>query len=147
VFYVPRLSDNNTDASCLLQINMFIGSVFALIVAAGAAAKPVLSPRNTAIYATFYNDDACTEGAGQPVSTTNPGCLNESGRQSVYFQTATTDKSYYLIYSPSTDCPCQSYAQFIVGEVQLPACVKLDGPAAQSYRFVEDTGPAAANNC
>lgn len=66
------------------------------------------------------------------------GCLNESGRHSIYLQSAETDKAYDLIYSPRPNCPCQSYCNTVVGYEQLPRCTSLDGtPDAQSYRFVE----------
>jgi hypothetical protein len=125
----------------------------ALGIASTAAAAPALSPRNTVIYATFYDDNNCSQNGGRAVSCANPGCLNESGRHSIYFQKASTDKSYNLVFSPSPNCPCQSYCQNdIVGSQYLPACVSLAGkPSAESFRFIEDgLGQArgcSANNC
>lgn len=117
-----------------------------------AAAAPTLSPRNYYVYATFYDDNACTQNPGEAVSAANPGCLNESGRHSIYFQDGTDDNGYNLVYSPSQNCPCQSYCypSIAAGGNGLPKCVSLDGtPSAESYRFV-GTGFSSgcdANNC
>lgn len=62
----------------MLQTNSTLKMQFTAILAfamgiAAAAAAPALSPRNTVVYATFYNDNACKQGGGKAVSTANPG--------------------------------------------------------------------------
>jgi hypothetical protein len=119
----------------------------ALGIATRVTAAPVLSPRNTVIYATFYDDNACTQNPGEAVSCNNPGCLNENGRHSIYFQKASTDNIYNLVFSPSPNCPCQNHCETaIVGLKYLPRCESLDGkPNAESFRFIQ--GRCDADNC
>ena len=58
-------------------------------------------------YATFYDDNACTENPGTAVSMANDGCLaNEIGRNSIYIQPGCLFVGY-LVWSPGTDCDCQ----------------------------------------
>ena len=58
-------------------------------------------------YATFYDDNACTENPGTAVSMADDGCLaNEIGRNSIYIQPGCLGVGY-LVWSPGTDCDCQ----------------------------------------
>lgn len=130
---------------------MHFAAILTLMAATGALALPnKLSKRNNDIYATFYNDGACTEGAGQAVDTENPGCLNESGRNSIYFQSGFDNYPYNIIMSKDQNCPCQSSC---LGTQEngsnTPYCLVIpDGSAFNSFRFVRDTGGSCpANNC
>jgi hypothetical protein len=117
------------------------------------AAKPVLSPRNEDVYATFYNDDACTQGAGQPVSVSNPGCLNESGRRSIYFQAGFNDADVALVESADANCPCQTHCELVgLNEHNSNAfCLTVDLSAYNSMRFIGGPNNAGAtcpaDNC
>lgn len=109
-----------------------------------------LKPRDADIYATFYNDNACTQGAGQAVDITNPGCLaNEYGRNSIYFQSGFYAPQTALLWSPGNTCDCQNNC---VQVSDLPGwgsdgfCYNMNGnPFATSFRFIE--GPCPPNNC
>ena len=122
---------------------MRFATVVALAFGTLAAAAPTLSPRNTDTYATFYNDDACTQGAGEAVDTTNPGCLNESGRRSIYFQAAFDNSDKLLIESADQNCPCQTHCDLIPINTHGGSafCYPIDLTAYNSLRFI-----AAANN-
>ncbi|KAF1821988.1 uncharacterized protein K489DRAFT_370879 [Dissoconium aciculare CBS 342.82] len=117
-------------------------------LAALAAAAPTLSPRNEDIYATFYNDDSCTQNKGIAVNVRNPGCLNESGRRSIYFQGGFNDSDVMLVESPGQNCPCQSHCDPINlnAHASNPFCLAIDLTAYQSVRFVGGTR-CSANNC
>lgn len=126
-----------------MQFSAFIVAAFASTLVAGRA----FEKRNTDVYATFYSDDACTQNQGSPVDTTNPGCLNEGGRQSIYFQSATSSGAS-LVISPGSDCPCQSgcIGDIATGDAYCYNLNNFDGAAnAPSYRFIGD--PCGPNNC
>ncbi|OTA90936.1 hypothetical protein M434DRAFT_397590 [Hypoxylon sp. CO27-5] len=57
-------------------------------------------------WAQFCDDSGCSQGCGESVKVPNPGCLNESGRNSVLFHGGPSH-DYTIVISPSADCPCQ----------------------------------------
>lgn len=90
-------------------------------------------------YVQFCNDIYCTQGCGEAVCTTNPGCLNENGRKTIRGVYGQINNAANLVVSPTPDCPCQNDC---VGMTQ--SCQQI--PEGQSYRF--NTGEACdANNC
>lgn len=59
------------------------------------------------IWGMFCDDTDCSQNCGISVKITDPGCLNQNGRQSVLFHGADTGTGdYSLVVSPSADCPC-----------------------------------------
>lgn len=67
------------------------------------------SPENLKSWASFCNDDACTEGCGEWVDITNTGCLAENYRLSIKFKSDYgPDVRGGLVYSPGNSCNCQS---------------------------------------
>lgn len=101
-------------------------------------------------YATFYNDNVCTVSGGEAVSISNPGCLKESGRHSIYIQEGARAEvvTYSLVLTSGTGCSCQ--VQCINDLVHHPTvknfCFSLEGYAyAESFRWIE--GNCGKNNC
>ncbi|WPG97949.1 Hypothetical protein R9X50_00073200 [Acrodontium crateriforme] len=104
-------------------------------------------------YAQFCDDHACTENCGISVSTDNPGCLNESGRNSIKFHDDNIQE-VNLVFSPTPNCPCQTECINVVacgegvcgGKV---SCMDLAGHhPAESFRFVGGGSTScSANNC
>lgn len=96
-------------------------------------------------YATFYNDHACSTGAGTAVSMGNSGCLaNEIGRNSIYIQAPceTRNGGPSLVWSPGTNCGCQNDC---AKAPTTQGCWDLAGhAAASSFRFIEQS--CGANN-
>ncbi|PWN86931.1 hypothetical protein FA10DRAFT_190134 [Acaromyces ingoldii] len=90
-------------------------------------------------YVQFCDDEYCTKNCGIAVCTTNPGCLNENGRQTIRGVYGQINDAAKLVVSPTPDCPCQNNC---VGMSE--SCQAI--PAGQSYRFVtgQDCDP---NNC
>lgn len=142
---------------------MQIFTILAVAAASTLVAGRPFETRNTQIYATFYNDDDCKEGAGIAVSVNNDGCLNESGRQSIYFQSASEfAKEASLVFSPSPDCPCQTGCIPYITDVDSTGgdkkarsaedahCYNLNtynkyAVEAQSFRFIKQG--CSGNNC
>jgi hypothetical protein len=87
----------------------------------------------------FCNDEYCTQGCGEAVCTTNPGCLNESGRKTVRAVYGNVNDAAKLVVSPGGNCPCQSTCT-----AMSLSCQAI--PEGESYRFVtgQDCDP---NNC
>lgn len=122
--------------------------VLAFGLLAGLVSSKPLESRNSHVYATFYNDQACSVGAGIAVNTANPGCLNEAYRESIYFQSGdgNTASGAGLVVSPSENCPCQSTCREGVGGSE--GCYNLvenQIAHAPSYRFI--TGKCDPDNC
>lgn len=65
-----------------------------------------LLPRGD-FWAMFCDDTDCSQNCGQSVEVSNPGCLNQNGRQSIRFHGSEFSSDYSLVVSPSADCPCQ----------------------------------------
>lgn len=109
--------------------------LYALLVATIFFGATLSQPTNaTRKWAQFYDDDSCAGAPGLSVSLSNPACLNEAGRRS--FKLHGYDFGlYFLISSPSSDCPCQSYCTRLTGRDD--GCFKLQGSMlGASYRFV-----------
>jgi hypothetical protein len=128
-----------------MHTNSIIGAALALATTLVSAA-----PANVVLYATFYDDTACSVNGGEAVSLSNPGCLNESGRNSIYFQSG-SNKAATLIISPSANCPCQNGCIYGVGAEDGSAayCLNIDGTSngpSGSFRFISDNG-CPPNNC
>lgn len=113
-------------------------------VALGLAALSTVSAQ----WASFCDDDACSENCGIAVDVTNPGCLNEVGRNSVYYQGSGISvwEQVSLLASPGSDCPCQSDCALFFDANSEEGCYTWEGLGiAQSLRFVG--GECPANNC
>jgi hypothetical protein len=90
-------------------------------------------------YMQFCNDDYCTQGCGEAVCTTNPGCLNENGRKTIRAVYGNFNSAAKLVVSPTPNCPCQNNCI-----ASTSSCQPI--PEGQSYRFV--TGQDCdKNNC
>lgn len=90
-------------------------------------------------WASFCNDDNCTEGCGEWVDITNDGCLAENYRRSVQFKSDYgPEVSGGLVYSPAGSCSCQSECDpflFTSGS----GCMTLNTSISYetfSYRFI-----------
>ncbi|KAI1324118.1 hypothetical protein F5Y16DRAFT_424247 [Xylariaceae sp. FL0255] len=117
---------------------MFSTKTIVLFIAATAA--PLV---RADYWAMFCDDTDCTTGCGESVSVTNPGCLNESGRQSILFHGDIDSGDYSLVVSPSGNCPCQDNCETIPsGTTCLDISLYED---AQSFRFI--SGNCGSNNC
>lgn len=108
--------------------------------------------RNLDVYATFYDDDACTKNPGEAVDTQNPGCLEEGGRYSIYFQSGTQagEEHAALVVSPASGCNCQSTCinNAAAGNAYCMNLNDYPGAAnAPSYRFVGNKDGCDPNNC
>lgn len=91
-------------------------------------------------WATFCNDDFCSEGCGTAVSVNNPGCLAQAGRRSIKLE-GLNWQSVSLLYSPNgdTECGCATFCRsgLFVPNLQKDWCLMLDGdPWANSFRFI-----------
>ncbi|KAJ6471729.1 hypothetical protein C8R47DRAFT_742316 [Mycena vitilis] len=108
-----------------------------------------VTTRDFDLWAQFCNDKACSEGCGESVAVSNPGCLNENGRQSIMFHGQTSALgSYALVVSPSGNCPCQDTCR-VLSDTQ---CMDISsfGGQDQSFRFngaSQGGGTCDANNC
>lgn len=129
-----------------MKFAAFMTAVFASTLVAGRAFEKRAAP-NLHVYATFYDDDACKQNGGIAVSTANPGCLNESGRHSIYFQSG-TESGKSLVVSTKADYNCQKTC---IGGIATGKayCYNLNtfpnAANAPSYRFVSNT--CDNNNC
>ncbi|KAJ5279801.1 hypothetical protein N7478_005173 [Penicillium angulare] len=61
-------------------------------------------------WASFCNDDACSDSCGEWVAVTSAGCLNESGRGSFKIKGAAYTH-VALIKSSGAGCPCQTFSR------------------------------------
>lgn len=94
----------------------FLGAAILTILTQLAAAHPTADrppapsiKTNSAAWASFCNDGACTDGCGEWVNLANPGCLGESGRGSIKFKAdSNPDIRGGLVYSPGDSCNCQT---------------------------------------
>ncbi|KAJ7249603.1 hypothetical protein C8J57DRAFT_1723813 [Mycena rebaudengoi] len=108
-----------------------------------------VTTRDLDLWAQFCNDKACSEGCGISVAVSNPGCLNENGRQSIMFHGATSElKRFALVVSPSENRPCQDTCR-VLSDTQ---CMDISafGGQDQSFRFngaSQGGGTCDANNC
>lgn len=124
-------------------------------LATGVVASPTATPLRRALagsgYATFYNDNACTQGAGQAVSMGNDGCLaNEYGRKSIYIQPGASDTGFgrtkSLVWSPGNSCNCQNDCAPVSYNGGNNYCWNLNGhKEATSFRFIAQG--CGGNNC
>ena len=96
----------------------------------------------------IYRSSGSVNG-GIAVAVENPGCLNESGRNSIYMQDGSDVNDYVLVISPSPDCPCQNGCIETDNLFLVSTCVGLantsNGPSG-SFRFVGASN-CPANNC
>ncbi|KAI2469563.1 hypothetical protein F4781DRAFT_214817 [Annulohypoxylon bovei var. microspora] len=124
---------------------MFFAKTLAFFVAATAPlALGIPAEENTQAdyWAQFCDDTACSQGCGESVSVSDPGCLNESGRKSILFH-GTADNDYALVVSPSGNCPCQNTCSSVPSG---STCWDISGYSAdQSFRFI--SGSCGSNNC
>lgn len=110
-----------------------------------------LQKRNQDVYATFYDDTACTVNGGEAVNTQNSGCLEEGGRSSIYFQEGTQAGEYHavLVVSPESGCNCQSNCiqNAAAGNAYCMDLTYYNAQNAPSYRFVGLLHGCNPNNC
>ena len=127
-------------------LKMFSMKILALL-ALSAAPLAYSLPSNSSIadgdyWAQFCDDTGCSQGCGQSVQVSNPGCLNESGRRSILFH-GSAGQDYRMVVSPSGDCPCQQTCASIPTDV---TCWDISlYQNAQSFRFQSET--CASDNC
>jgi hypothetical protein len=131
---------------------MFTTKTFALLIAAAAIPLTAASPANNTVshaaqsdfWAMFCDDTECSQNCGQSVKVSNPGCLNENGRQSILFHGGDVGSGdYSLVVSPSGDCPCQDTCTTVPTN---NLCWDISQyQDAQSFRFIG--GHCASDNC
>ncbi|KAI1326446.1 hypothetical protein F5Y16DRAFT_374812 [Xylariaceae sp. FL0255] len=102
-----------------------------------------------ATWAKFCDDENCTEGCGEPVSMSNPGCLNEGGRSSIQFWGHENEENVvtqgYIVVSPESDCDCQAYCHKIP-EFDQGGCWNIKHLShGNSFRFQSE--PCNHDNC
>ncbi|RYP11510.1 hypothetical protein DL764_000033 [Monosporascus ibericus] len=124
---------------------MFSVKTFAFIVMATAPLAFTLPANETLIqadyWAQFCDDTDCSQGCGQSVQVSNPGCLNQNGRRSILFH-GTADGDYAMVVSPSANCPCQETCASIPTGT---SCWDISlYHEAQSFRFI--SGHCTADN-
>ncbi|KAI1359033.1 hypothetical protein F5Y08DRAFT_320584 [Xylaria arbuscula] len=92
----------------------------------------------------FCDDTDCSQNCGISVKVSNPGCLNQNGRQSVLFHGADAGSGdYSLVVSPSSDCPCQETCTSVPNDI---VCWDISQYSdAQSFRFIG--GHCDSDNC
>ena len=106
-----------------------------------AAALSVVSAQ----WVQFCDDSDCNDNCGIPVDATNPGCLNEVGRGSIWYQGGMLE-DVSLVVSPGTDCPCQDDCFAALTVDSTAGCYTLENvEGAQSFRFIGNS--CEANNC
>ncbi|OTA98367.1 hypothetical protein M426DRAFT_28538 [Hypoxylon sp. CI-4A] len=125
---------------------MLFSKTIALFIAA-AAPQVLAAPSNTSsiqadYWAQFCNDESCSQGCGESVRVSNPGCLNESGRKSILFH-GTPDTDYALVVSPNAGCNCQETCASVPTNIQCWDISSYSGD--QSFRF--QSGSCPGNNC
>jgi hypothetical protein len=99
----------------------------------------------SAQWVSFCDDSDCTTNCGEAVDATNPGCLNEVGRGSFYYQGGLWE-DVSLVVSPGSDCPCQDTCFSALTVDSTAGCYALEGvEGAQSFRFIGSS--CEANNC
>ncbi|KAI0394669.1 hypothetical protein F5Y17DRAFT_457737 [Xylariaceae sp. FL0594] len=106
---------------------------------------PVEHAAQLDFWAQFCDDTQCSQNCGESVKVSNPGCLNEGGRQSILFHGAdlTSHGDFSLVVSPSGDCPCQDTCTTVPANFQ---CWDISQYSAQqSFRFIG--GHCSSNNC
>ena len=130
LIYQPSLtSPIQIENNMALRILKLALPAFALLNAASAQ------------WAQFCDDNACSVNCGISVELSNPGCLDEVGRGSIYFHDSSPD--YALVFSPGGECPCQNEC---IDGIGADGCYNLDGHSfAESFRFIGDS--CEANNC
>ncbi|KAI1205633.1 uncharacterized protein F4807DRAFT_464514 [Annulohypoxylon truncatum] len=124
---------------------MFFSKTIALFLVAAAPLAFGLPAEESAqddYWAQFCDDDACTQGCGESVRVSNPGCLNESGRKSILFH-GSAGGDYALVVSPSGNCPCQNTCSSVpTGSTCWPIS---EYSGDNSFRFI--SGKCGSNNC
>ncbi|KAJ4406624.1 hypothetical protein N0V82_010090 [Gnomoniopsis sp. IMI 355080] len=127
---------------------LLLGAVILAILTQLVASQPTTnvatnttsrSIDNLNSWASFCNDDDCTEGCGEWVDITNTGCLAENYRRSIKFKSDTgPEVQGGLVYSPGNTCNCQSECDpffFASGE----GCMALNASISYetfSYRLI-----------
>lgn len=155
---LPYSPPNYQSTTVSLPMVLFLGTVILAIITQLAAAQPTADrPTNIArdysSWASFCNDAACTDGCGEWVDITNPGCLGERGRGSIKFKSDDGPEVLgSLVYSPGDSCNCQTECDpfyFRSGE----GCMALNGSVSFetfSYRLLgQHDGPCPdkGSNC
>ncbi|KAI1411857.1 hypothetical protein F5Y13DRAFT_190860 [Hypoxylon sp. FL1857] len=117
---------------------MFKPTLIKLAVLMGAMA-PVVTATG---WARFCDDQACSSNCGEWVSTSNPGCLKEYGRKSIFFKELWEN----LVFSPGDECNCQTECVTVPGGGPKSGCQDITPfVPATSFRFINE--PCGKNNC
>ena len=83
-------------------------------------------------WAQFCDDNACGVNCGESVSLDDPGCLAESGRNSILFHGTGEEFQYVnLIWSPDGACSCQNDCIANVLDGVGDGCLNLNGMSCQ----------------
>ncbi|KAI1463478.1 uncharacterized protein F4812DRAFT_446287 [Daldinia caldariorum] len=128
---------------------MFSAKTFLLFVAAAASPLATALAENGTVeaadfWAMFCDDTECSQNCGQSVQVSNPGCLNQNGRQSIRFHGGDVGSGdYSLVISPSGDCPCQESCSSIPTNTECWDISRFQD--AKSFRFIG--GHCDGNNC
>ncbi|KAI0538581.1 hypothetical protein GGR58DRAFT_512999 [Xylaria digitata] len=128
---------------------MFAAKTLAMFIAAAAVPLAAASPtNNTVIQADFWgqfcDDTGCSQNCSGSVRISNPGCLNQIGRQSIRFHGPDIGRrDYSLVASPSGDCPCQDACLTIPTNI---TCWDISNHQnALSFRFI--SGHCDSDDC
>ncbi|KAI1105617.1 hypothetical protein F4804DRAFT_303980 [Jackrogersella minutella] len=124
---------------------MFFAKTLALVSMAAAPlafALPAEDNSQADYWAQFCDDTACSQGCGESVRVSNPGCLGESGRKSIRFH-GSPDNDYSLVVSPTGNCPCQNTCASVPSGSTCWDISAYSGD--QSFRFI--SGNCGSNNC
>ncbi|KAH8167408.1 hypothetical protein CIB48_g824 [Xylaria polymorpha] len=132
---------------------MFTIKTLGIFLMAAAVPLAAASPVNDTVvdaaaaadfWAQFCNDDNCSEGCGESVRVSNPGCLNEGGRKSIRFHGSDVGNGdYALVVSSGANCPCQNTCASVPSGSLCWGISDYSGD--QSFRFI--SGHCASNNC
>ncbi|KAI0139502.1 hypothetical protein F4776DRAFT_591889 [Hypoxylon sp. NC0597] len=117
---------------------MFGPTLIKLAILMGVA-TPMVAAKG---WARFCDDTACSDNCGEWVSTSNPGCLQESGRKSIQFKELWEN----LVFSPDDKCSCQTECVSTPGSGPKSGCQDITSfVTALSFRFIGDN--CGGNNC
>ncbi|KAI1119709.1 hypothetical protein F5Y10DRAFT_273821 [Nemania abortiva] len=122
----------------------FLATAVIPLAAASPADNSLVEARATDFWAMFCDDTDCSQNCGESVRVSNPGCLGETGRQSILFHGADVGSGdYSLVVSPGASCPCQDACATVPTD---SLCWDISQyQDAQSFRFI--SGNCGSNNC
>ena len=140
--YIPviTLTKLQTPKKLTMSLRILTLALTAFALSRGASAQ---------VWAQFCDDNACAINCGESVDVSNPGCLDESGRNSILFHEGDLGptEEFSLVFSPEPGCNCQNECiDSIAGPNGVPGCYDLNGNQfATSFRFIG--GSCGGDNC